>query len=841
MKKILLPLLTLLLPALLFSQSYNARFAKDIIFTEAFGKKQTDYIFYMKLNTAALVSAGKMQSNGNDIRFVADCGQNTYYDYYIHRGMNTANTEIFVKIPTIDSSSTDTITMLYGDSTAAAGSNFNKCFPNAIVSNGNNLTRGGVVNAGWIDIQSGDTLSLSSNNILELKAGYVNIAGVISGIGNGFQGSTSSFTAGAGPGGGKVSPGSNSGCGGGGYGGVGGKGGYDNISSDPPGVGGLVNGNDTTIEINKGSAATGSYGGHGGGGIIIQASLVNITGAIFMDGTGGVGGSFGQNAGGGSGGGVLVRGDSVKVATSASFSAKGGIGASGTSTANDGGGGGGGGRIKIFGSSSVPSTVNANVLGGAGGNYGTPIGETGDTGTVFTKTIPFPSYSFGSETAAGAYSVLSTRDSVCPGDTATLSVTNASTVLWSNSDTTFTTVVSPLVTTTYYASGMSTTGCVTTDSTTIFVPQLFVDLGPDTSNCGPITIDAVAASGVNYLWSNSDTTATTLISSTGTYSVTATQGGCSYADTIFMRIDTIPVVSVIPVFDTICYGTSTVINGYPTGGTLSGSGITGNTFYSASAGYGIHQNTYVFSDANGCADTSYSTIYVSVTPTLLMPATVQHCGPTTLSATPNSGAKYRWNSLDSTRVISVASSGMYIVTATLGNCSVTDTTVAQIDTIPIVTLTIGSDTLCLSDSTQLTGLPSGGTYSGTAVSNGKFYSGTSGIGTFNQFYYFADANGCFSRDTTKVFVKPIPTVTLTAPSFSICIGDTMLVSTTPAGGTISGTGLSGHLFNSNTSGVGSFPLQFSFSDNNGCSNTISRNMVVHALPTVSLSSAVDSM
>jgi len=64
-------------------------YAKDIAITEPFGKNQTDYIQYLEINTSSLVSAGKMQADGDDIRFVADCGQNDYIDYYIHRGMNT--------------------------------------------------------------------------------------------------------------------------------------------------------------------------------------------------------------------------------------------------------------------------------------------------------------------------------------------------------------------------------------------------------------------------------------------------------------------------------------------------------------------------------------------------------------------------------------------------------------------------------------------------------------------------------------------------------------------------------------------------------------------------------
>ena len=90
-KSSILSFLSLLLCFTLGAQSYNAQYARDIAFTEPFGVAHTNYGLYLEVNTAALVTAGKMQSDGDDIRFVADCGQNQYLDYYIHRGMNSTN------------------------------------------------------------------------------------------------------------------------------------------------------------------------------------------------------------------------------------------------------------------------------------------------------------------------------------------------------------------------------------------------------------------------------------------------------------------------------------------------------------------------------------------------------------------------------------------------------------------------------------------------------------------------------------------------------------------------------------------------------------------------------
>lgn len=74
------------------------------------------------INTQALISAGQMQSNGNDIRFSKSCSGTSFYNYYIDTGLNTANTRIWVQIDTLYASAAKTIYMFYGNSSAAAAS-----------------------------------------------------------------------------------------------------------------------------------------------------------------------------------------------------------------------------------------------------------------------------------------------------------------------------------------------------------------------------------------------------------------------------------------------------------------------------------------------------------------------------------------------------------------------------------------------------------------------------------------------------------------------------------------------------------------------------------------------
>lgn len=77
--------------------------------------------FYV--NTAALVTAGHMNASGNDIRFVTLGNCCDSLPYHIDSGMNSTATKIWVKLPHLAASGHDTLTMLYGNASAAAGSN----------------------------------------------------------------------------------------------------------------------------------------------------------------------------------------------------------------------------------------------------------------------------------------------------------------------------------------------------------------------------------------------------------------------------------------------------------------------------------------------------------------------------------------------------------------------------------------------------------------------------------------------------------------------------------------------------------------------------------------------
>ncbi len=81
-------------------------------------------------------------------------------------------------------------------------------------------------------------------------------------------------------------------------------------------------------------------------------------------------------------------------------------------------------------------------------------------------------------------------------------------------------------------------------------------------------------------------------------------------------------------------------------------------------------------------------------------------------------------------------------------------------------------------------------------------------------------------------VLPLPIVQQ-ASFTGLCVNDQAITLSggTPAGGTYSGTGVSGGFFNPNTSGAGTFNITYSYATAQGCSGSAIEPITVNALPT----------
>ena len=86
-----------------------------------------DYQALLTVNTASFVGSGLMQADGDDIRFT-DGVSCTLLPYWIESGMNTAATQIWVRVPGIPAGGTTQVSMYHGNPGAVGASNAKATF-----------------------------------------------------------------------------------------------------------------------------------------------------------------------------------------------------------------------------------------------------------------------------------------------------------------------------------------------------------------------------------------------------------------------------------------------------------------------------------------------------------------------------------------------------------------------------------------------------------------------------------------------------------------------------------------------------------------------------------------
>lgn len=554
MRKQLLPLFTLL--SALFMHGVGlaqSSYASEIQISEQASVALTNYQVHLTINTQDLISQGKMNADGSDMRFYEDGCLTLPLNHWIEAGINTTATDVWVLVPSIPASAVTTIYMGYGDALATTTSNFSATFPLAIISGGGALNLTGTITTDWFQLDGGDVLTVINGAPLTINARKIIINGTVTGNGAGYSGGAAgsgSGNFGSGPGGGTPSNPMNSGCGGGSYGGVGGTGGFD--PGDSPGVGGAVYGTDTGTDFDMGSGGAASdlnFGGNGGGAFSMNAEYIVIPGTINMNGASAQQPGGGRGAGGGAGGSVIAIAKDLTF--SGTITANGGGGSIGTSTANDDGGSGAGGRVKLMYSGTIDNTGTVSVVGGSVGTNGTGGAPTvGGTGTYFEVgfiSIDNLVISTSAEEDLTFAPIITSTGPACQGETITLSAGAVySSYSWSTGATTASIDVTSGGPYTLNAGiPFCPTTTVSGSVTVTFNALPLVDLGADMTICDTTTVTLDAGAGFSaYDWSTGATSQTidvdggTLGVGTFPFDVTVTDGnGCENSSNISIEVE----------------------------------------------------------------------------------------------------------------------------------------------------------------------------------------------------------------------------------------------------------------------------------------------------------------
>jgi gliding motility-associated-like protein len=489
-------------------------------------------------------------------------------------------------------------------------------------------------------------------------------------------------------------------------------------------------------------------------------------------------------------------------------------------------------------SNTAAATVNSSgqVTGVAQGVTTITYTDSDGCSTTYNVTVnPLP--------------VIGGATQVCAGQTANVTPNTGGT--WSSSNPEFATVTNGGVVT-GVSTGESTltftnttTGCQSSVLFTINDPIVptFTQLGPYCQNATPDALPTTSNNGVTGTWNAAISTAS---ATTTTYTFTPTAGLCATQATM----DVVIIAPTVPTFTQLgpyCQNSSA-----GTLPTTSTNGVTG-TWNAAISTASATTTTYTFTPTAGlCATTA--TMDVTITPldnASFSYSSSTHCltGTNPLpTITGLSGGTFSGSAglvvNSTTGEIDLASTGVggpYTVTYTTnGPCPNFSTFQVSIVSSPSAEFTYGGP-FCQNDP-ALTESPSfgvgasAGVFSATPpglsinASTGVVTFATSTPGIYDVTNTIAASGGCAQAEhTTQITILPIPDASFTIPS-SICLtGGTITLTPAQAGGTFSGTGVSGTTFDPQVAGIGG-PYTITYNITvNGCSNQSTQQISVTSL------------
>ncbi|MBI3503136.1 MAG: gliding motility-associated C-terminal domain-containing protein [Bacteroidetes bacterium] len=223
----------------------------------------------------------------------------------------------------------------------------------------------------------------------------------------------------------------------------------------------------------------------------------------------------------------------------------------------------------------------------------------------------------------------------------------------------------------------------------------------------------------------------------GTYTVLVTDAnGCATSATTTVSVSPPPVASATSA--TVCAGQNAILTASGGGNYLWSNGATASSITISSAG-----NYSVIVSVGSCADTAYSSVMVTPSPSVNLGNNQTLCdGQNFMLNAGNAGAGYLWSTGETSQTISVSGAGTYWVIVALNNCLAKDT----VQTFIAPKVHLFDSSLCTASPIVL-----------DAGSNASSYSWSNGAATqtisvseAGNYWVQASFGNCVSSDTAKI-------------------------------------------------------------------------------------------
>jgi hypothetical protein len=238
--------------------------------------------------------------------------------------------------------------------------------------------------------------------------------------------------------------------------------------------------------------------------------------------------------------------------------------------------------------------------------------------------------------------------------------------------------------------------------------------------------------------------------------------------------------------------------------------------------------TVTVTDANNCTATASQVVTVNSLPGngVNVSGNTTFCSGGSVTLTAQGTGTYLWSNSATNKSITVNQGGSYTVTVTsANNCTASSAPVnVTVNQTPTAGISAGGLTaFCQGGSVVLTA-SGGGSYNWNTGSSSQSITVTNGAT-----YTVTVSNGnCTASATQNVTVYPTPSVSINpVPAFVSNNAQPIPLSGTPAGGSYSGSGVSGSQFNPATAGLGSRSVTYTYNSPNNCTGSATTTTVVY--------------
>ena len=328
----------------------------------------------------------------------------------------------------------------------------------------------------------------------------------------------------------------------------------------------------------------------------------------------------------------------------------------------------------------------------------------------------------------------------------------------------------------------------------------------------------------------------------GIYHVTFKIGVDSFAlEPVNVNVFPLPVVTVQDLASDYCQGLNgDTIRGVPFGGTFNPSPqlfmLGGDSALFNPSVAGSYSFTYVYTDANGCVDSSIVSTVVFPPPVLSIDGlNGSYCEggqADTIAGNPSDGAFFPGPGLtvlgQDSAIFNPEVAGTYDIFyhyVDLNGCTDTIQASVTVHALPLADFLVMDTDQCVDDPPD--------TLSGNYAPIGEFTGGSvvdqgdgTGIffpvaaGTYSISYVLEDVNGCRDTAEKQITVHPLPTVEIGNYKMVWDVSDPSFpIAGSPVGGTFSGKGISGFSYDPVAAGVGFDTVVYTYLNASSCANS----------------------